>query len=1474
MKKIQLQVIEYQCQAMENLAAGIKKFDGTQYEVWSTLMRAVLTAKNLDSHIDSDIKPNDSKELGDWSKKNQLAKAMILLTLSEDIVKLVLACSSAGQVWQRLKEIHAQDSEACRMLVQQEFYNIRMKPGSKVSTYVAEVELIAKKLRDIGVDLKDEELISKIVSGLTMDFKNFMTNWMATPKDERKYANLLPRLLAEESLRPQEEQQVGVAMKASYNRHSNRNGKHQNAKSNKKRSIICYNCNEEGHVKRECPRLKGSANKGGQQVKSNRGDDDTNGKRYAVVAKSEHSNGQTWFLDSGASFHITKNRAWFKTYHEHQKPIPVQVGNNEYVYSMGKGSIDVSAIVDGEVLELTLQDVEYVPKISDNLISTGMLDHKGFEVLTARGEIRIIKNECTYIQGSRDQSSNMYSLDMFISGKVCVARAERSVEEWHQALGHPDINEIKNMAAKKCADQFKIVDRQPKTEKCGPCQCGKAHHVSHPCSRRERATEPLYRVHTDLVGPMEPMSVGGSRYFMLIRDEYSSYMFCYFIANKSQVLGCIKRFITEATALAQKSVKYIRSDNGSEFKNSSMSMLLESENVIQEFSAPWTPQQNGEAERANRTVLETAKTILSESGLPLELWGEAVLCAVYLRNRITNSRNHEQTPFQMFHSKVPSYAHLVPFGKEMHLLDSARGLSKFGSKTVEVYMIGYGDRLNTYRVWDPARNKVVISADVVIAKHQEVTRERNICDRPTVIFNIFPHVDSTSRGNGNHGDGQDSASREGQRVLAPNSDGGTTQVSGGTQPANGSCSAIQNAGRSETNSVAIRSVPAPSESVQVRAQPSQRRVAAGTRQVPSRGARTQVQQRGTVTGANSQSTHTRRQPTVPQGVTTVMMPTRQVILSGCAAPIVNRQPTSRAQTEPSNIPALASSTSELRQDTVALASGEQVQAKLATSRHEAGQGSKFAHIASADNCEALEPQSYKEALQCPDYKEWLEAIHVELTAHEKNGTWQVVPRQEGMREISGKWLFKIKRDASGGIERYKARFVARGFSQRAGVDYFDVYAPVVHSDSLRLLFALCAQFKLKFKQFDVATAFLSGEVEEELYVQPPEGLKIPEGHTCRLVKSLYGLKQAPKCFNNKFTEMVLKFGLHRTYSDPSVFVTRQGPLIMLALYVDDGIIFAIKEETIDELIDYLTEHFEIKTVHSSYYLGIEIEQLEDGSIFLHQNGYAHRVLEKFGFKEGRGAQAPIEVGHDLNKPATLEMEVYDCPYAELLGSLNYLATRTRPDLCYALSVLSKYTDCPRELHWKALKRVLRYVRATTSYGLYYQATDAPRLLCYTDSDYAGDQSNSKSTSGMVLFINTGPICFRSQQQPTVAISTTEAEYISASMAIRELLWVKQFLKEIRLKVDHHAMLLCDNQSAIHLVRNSSLHQKTKHIQIKWHFIREKFAEGLFEIEYVQSELQKADILTKALSVPAHISMRKLLSCVCLDESNSPRRVLE
>lgn len=1436
----------------KSLGSGIKKFDGTEFEVWSTLMEAVLDSKGIYYVIDQ-MKPEEAGAAKDrWEKSDKSARTMILLSLEHDIVKAVMTCETASQMWNKLKTIHSHKSESCKMILYKEYYDCKMEPGMKISEYVTKVEFIAMKLKNINEKLTDENLISKIVSGLSSDYKHFMSNWLATPASDRTYDNLLPRLLAEENINSEPENKSATAMKM---------GASEDYKKGEKRgkrnikNIECYHCHKKGHLKKDCRSLKR------EEKANNRTKSDVD-KKYAVMANTASEAKLTWLLDSGASFHMTGQRQWIQNYSQHSEKIPIRVGNNEYVYALGSGTVEALSTVNGQKFPVTMKDVQYVPGISDNLFSQGAADDKGIKVIAKRGRIQLISDETVIITGNKGHG-NLYRLNLTVPMQANVARAERSLEEWHRVLGHPDVNEIKNLEKKGCTVGFKIVSEETNSgQRCGECQHGKCHHASHPGSRRERAKDVLERVHVDLVGALDPPSLGGSKYFMLVRDEYSSYMHVFFLASKTQVLHAMTKYLDLASIQSKRKVRIIRSDNGTEFKNSGFKLLLEKEGIIQEFSAPFTAQQNGEIERANRTVIETARTLLSASRLPISLWGEAVLTAVYLRNRVTNSRCGEKTPFELFHGKAPDYAHLIEFGRELQLLDSKKGISKFSSKTREVFMVGYGDRINTYRCYDPKNNDIVISSDVVIANH--VLKER-LTDKPHtgVTFTIDVGRQDDNQGPNNNVDNRRQSIQENEQVHSV-----IDLPDESVETARGRCTNTE-LSRNDTFIIERNS----------------NNVSEPAQEAPSNGARL---------GGQSTANQADVPPMPSQRISSLFQRntdrTKQIypdLTSVCQVPASQSRQTmplpqapdiQYATIRPHGEQAATTSQSTSRQQKVVSGlspaniverSKTAITEWIMKDRPKRPTKSPYARNLCATISER-EPMTYAEAVSGENSSEWKVAIKEELDAHLRNNTWKVVAKEPNTKEISAKWVFKIKDSAGEEPIRFKARLVARGFSQQQGVDYKEIFSPVVRTDSIRMLFSVCAQFDLEYKQFDITTAFLYGNIEEDLYIKPPEGLDIPEGFTCKLQKSLYGLKQAPRCWNAKFSKFLELFNMRPTAADPCVYVADTNERMYLALYVDDGLIFAESTQAIDRFIEYLTKHFMVKAVNSNCFIGIEIvRNRSQKAMFLHQKSYVNKVLEKFNMAEAKGAPTPLEVGHALNKIETLATEVVDnIPYAEAIGSLLYCAMATRPDIAYTLSVLSKYTSKPKALHWQGVKRTLRYLRSTPDYGIMFQQTESAKLICFSDADWAGDHQNRRSTSGLVSFLNTGPISFRAQQQPVVALSTTEAEYIAATLAVKDLIWIQRFIEELKLPINSKGKLLCDNQSALKLMKNPEFHQRSKHIDIRFHFIREKYEEGLFDLEYISSENQKADIFTKALAADRFHTLRKSIGCISLSDFQS------
>lgn len=400
---------------------------------------------------------------------------------------------------------------------------------------------------------------------------------------------------------------------------------------------------------------------------------------------------------------------------------------------------------------------------------------------------------------------------------------------------------------------------------------------------------------------------------------------------------------------------------------------------------------------------------------------------------------------------------------------------------------------------------------------------------------------------------------------------------------------------------------------------------------------------------------------------------------------------------------------------------------------------------------------------------------------------------------------------SGQVERYKARLVVNGCAQRAGLDYSDTYAPVARFESLLLVLATAVQKKYFPRQFDVKTAFLNGNLEEELFMNQPPGFNDGSGRVCRLKRSLYGLKQAPRCWNKKFDQFQKKFGLWSIASDKCVYV---GKKLLLVIYVDDGLVAGESEEQIDRMLCEMQKVFKATSGPATHYLGLEIEQDPTRTkIHVHQAAYVKHVLERFNMSAANPAKTPAEHGLELSRHAddAGEPEAPDeSMYRSLIGAIIYLQVATRPDLAHIVGLLCRLLANPRQQHLLAAKRVLRYLSGTADIGLNFDGSAASgrRLIAYTDADFAGCPDDRNSTSGLVLMLSCAPVIWSSRKQTITATSTTDAEYVSAHDGAKEAVWSRAFLKEIHFKQVGPTEMKVDNQAAVHLVNNPIFHRRT------------------------------------------------------------------
>lgn len=491
------------------------------------------------------------------------------------------------------------------------------------------------------------------------------------------------------------------------------------------------------------------------------------------------------------------------------------------------------------------------------------------------------------------------------------------------------------------------------------------------------------------------------------------------------------------------------------------------------------------------------------------------------------------------------------------------------------------------------------------------------------------------------------------------------------------------------------------------------------------------------------------------------------------------------------------------------------------------------------------PKCYKEIEGREDAYQWKDAVKRELDSIKENNTWDVIKKPEGVEIIDSKWVFNYKENEKNEL-KYKARLVARGFAQNKCFDYSEIYAPVAKLETLRVLLNAGVQRGYTFQQLDVKTAFLNGTLKEDVYMYPPEGDQ--QGNDCvyKLKKSLYGLKQSAKCWNEKFDIVMKTLKFKQSENDSCLYILKvDKEAIYLLLYVDDIIITGNSLDMIEKVKYELMKEFKM-TVKGDlkHFLGFEIDYDKGSGILkLNQEKYVNKILKKFNLENCKPVKIPIEP--KLQIIETENKNKTNNPVRELVGCLMYLMVGSRPDICFAVNYLSRYQDKANESVWKYLKTVLRYLQGTKSYGLTYKKGEN-NLEAYADADWGGDVNDRKSVSGYCIFMNGNLLEWKTKKQNCIALSSAEAELVSLCSCIQEYMWMKKLLSEIEMKIES-CVIYEDNQACISIVENPKKMKRVKHMDIKWKYVSEKIKNKEVKLEFIDSQNQVADVLTKGLN---------------------------
>ena len=832
---------------------------------------------------------------------------------------------------------------------------------------------------------------------------------------------------------------------------------------------------------------------------------------------------------------------------------------------------------------------------------------------------------------------------------------------------------------------------------CKHCVTSKQHRLTFGRSTA-RSKHILELIHSDVWESPE-MSLGGAKYLVSFIDDYSRRLWVYPIKKKSDVFAMFKDFKAKLELESGKKIKCLRTDNGGEYVDGDFLTFCKQAGIQRQFTVAYTPQQNGVAERMNRTLLERARAMLQTAGLAKSFWAEAVKTACYVINRSPSTAIGLKTPMEMWQGKPPNYSSLHIFGCPVYVMYNSQKRTKLDPKSRKCIFLGYTDGVKGYRLWDPTARKVVVSRDVIFAEDELQKEQEN---DSTIKEITTVQIDEKCR----EGDLSEAEPQHEEQEA-------------------------------EANDIEVR-----------------------------------------------RSTRQRRTPSWHSNY----------VLTN--------------------------------------------------------------HDAYCLLTEDGEPTTFMEAMRNPDASMWMTTMQEEIEALHRNHTWKLVELPAGRKVIGNKWVYKIKRDSNDQVERYRARLVVKGYAQKEGIDFNEIFSPVVRLTTIRVVLAMCAAFDLHLEQLDVKTAFLHGELEEEIYMLQPEGFEEQgkENLVCRLTKSLYGLKQAPRCWYKRFDSFIISLGYNRLSSDHCTYYKRSGDndFIILLLYVDDMLVVGPNKDQIQELKAQLAREFDMKDLGpANKILGMQIHRdKKDRKIWLSQKNYLKKILQRFNMQECKPISTPLPMNFKLSSsmcPSSEaeRMEMSRVPYASAVGSLMYAMICTRPDIAQTVAVVSRFMADPGKEHWNVVKRILRYIKGTSNVALCFGGSEFI-VNGYVDSDFAGDLDKRKSTTGYVFTLAGGAVSWLSKLQTVIALSTTEAEYMAATQACKEAIWIQRLIEELGHK-QQKISVYCDSQSALHIARNPAFHSRTKHIGVQYHFVREVVEEGSVDMQKIHTKDNLADAMTKPIN---------------------------
>ena len=1479
------------------------KLEDPNFGVWKPRMTYALQSRKLWWHASGKstrpVRKAGEKDdeyqskVDKWDEDDEAASALICMYIGDSQLHHVSGCTSAAETWTKLLAAHEKRGMNHALQFVHGISSARLLEDGKVQEYINKMRSDNDRLRatGLGIEYNDALLAAHLMFSFPASYEPIKMTLATLEQKDFTFETVSRAMLNEDARRAVAASASAVpapvlrndgeaaALAAATATLQAAVGK--KTRQDAKDKLVCNWCGLKRHVEATCWKKKGGHP---QQVRNQhppqsnlaqsqdgniflalacdhlRDSAVDDGSDVAVTAPLVAAAGSTalaadepcvsvharlppktapgpnsklsWYIDSGASQHYCNQRDWFTTFEPNIGRGPtLKLGDGRSLTIAGHGSISVRVPISASATESGhFDNVQYAPELAVNLLSVSAMVDKGLDIRFDGRQCTIRNSNGKVIGRAARVANKLYELIVSqgpqratkasaTSGMALPATATQTgsasspnLDLLHRRLGHVNHNSIRAMLTKNLVldvDAAASAIRDA-IESCDACRVSKSHRQPFPKEATRATTAPLQLVHTDICGPFRTASPRGSLYFMVIIDDFTRYLWLQCLISRGEASHQFQLYTAWAENVHQAAghrVRAVRMDNAKELAGSKeFARFIQERGISLQLTATYSPQQNGVSERSNRTIVEAARAMLHSSQLPHELWTEAVTAAAYIRNRCTTRAVDGKTPYEAWWGVKPSIGHLRVWGclAYPHRPASHRA-GKWDVKAIRCSMVGYSPNSNTYRLWDHVNRKIIESRDVVFVE-DKLARDVGAGPDATVQTSELLQLPE-------------------QLIQLPND--GLSDISEPILRAAVGGSVLPAAPSESDDELVLPYIPLSSVREEKEQLPAL---------IP---------------------------PPVPSGVG---MPQQAILPPSALQPHQQSQP---------SVPSSAKLPLALRKLLDHNSPGEKDLAPSAVAMNSPESsadslGLLCALVSRLSRVEdsTADPTTLKQARDCANAKHWEPEIQAEMNSMRRAEVWDAVELPDGKHAIDSRLVFKTKRDAAGNIIRYKVRLCAKGFSQRPGVDYSETFAPVARLTSIRAILAMVAHHDWELDQMDVQSAYLNAPLTEEVYMRLPEGLAAAgERHlVCKLKKSIYGLKQAGREWNKHVDAALKSLGFIQILADACIYVYQRGNVIVInSLYVDDLLLCSNNRGRLNIVKQELEDRYQMTDLgEARYVLGIEIRRDRKArTLSILQVGYVKEILERFQMSGCRPISTPMDSNNKL--VAATDEDALDATatkdYQARVGALMYAMLGTRPDISYAVTALSQFCSKPSTIHAQAVKRVFRYLSGTIQHGITYRGTEptstAPTLLGYCDSDWAEDRVDRRSITGYVFLLANAAVSWKSRKQDTIALSSVEAEYMAATEAVKEALWWRMFLRGVGYATPDPTTILSDSQGSIAISLNSVNHQRTKHIDVRHHFIREHIREKNVRLQYVSTTQMAADILTKALGSVKHNPIKEL-----------------